>query len=251
MTDPLLHYTLSQTTDDAYARWRHSGPVTLDMHQLMVCVATALAHGAFNNRDLDARVVPQFDFTPEERERGRGKVEGGVVGYEIYFARKRVEAEADATSERDARARMGLQVGQGLGTLTLRAHQTIRRIVVVGFEPQGVLLTYTRGNQRYQATIPAVVLEALSRQSKAQTEARRRCMDEPTEVVTQGQWDRYAGRVERETLRRRSCSLTRTSISHNVGRASSWKSTRTTWTCGRAGAKPCGPSRGEVSGRPH
>jgi len=155
-----LHYTLSPSTIAAYDRWKADKEPTPEMQALMDTVADALMQGLYYNVDVYAFVVERFDFTPEELQRDVGYVERGVVGMELYYARKRVDARKDAEDEAEARRHLALVAGMKLGELKFAAYSLMRNCVVEGVYASEVIIDVTQGKRRkrFHTTARAILM---------------------------------------------------------------------------------------------
>lgn len=151
-------YPLPANTRESGERWNATNPTTPDMQRMMDAVAAAIAAGLFYNSDVYTAVIPAFDFTAEELARGPG-VERGVVGMEIYYARKRLDEEAAARKEQEAFARLALQPGQNVGAVKMGYPARIKGLknaTVQSAEPGKIVLKGTAGGKHYTATMTAV-----------------------------------------------------------------------------------------------
>lgn len=122
----MARYIVAETTDQVYNKWtgleHRQGPLTQQQSRLIGLVQKHLDAGVFYNRDLDEKVIADLgdDLTEEDLSHGRQgprAVEGGCIGYEIYFARKYCEAVQHRIALEEARDRLNLKVGQKLGAL--------------------------------------------------------------------------------------------------------------------------------------
>jgi hypothetical protein len=119
----MARYIVAETTNAVYNRWeglahRH-GPLTEQQMRLIGLVQKHLDAGVFYNSDMDAAVIADLgaDLTPEDLLIGKGAVEGGCIGYEIYHAQKYCEAVKFRIAQEEARDRLQLKAGQKLGAL--------------------------------------------------------------------------------------------------------------------------------------
>jgi hypothetical protein len=119
----MARYIVAETTNAVYNRWeglahRH-GPLTEQQMRLIGLVQKHLDAGVFYNSDMNAKVIADLgdDLTPEDFLIGKGKVEGGCIGYEIYHAQKYCEAVKFRIAQEEARDHLQLKVGQKLGAL--------------------------------------------------------------------------------------------------------------------------------------
>ena len=143
-------FPISASTNQARIRWATTNPLTQDMQDLMSKVRLAMQEGIFYDNDLRAAIVAQYDFTEEELSRNDPpRVVGGVVGMEIYYARKAVEAEEKEAVETAARAALKPTPGMRLGMLKFSGCPLFKNCIVESAE-KGVTFLGTRGNKRYR-----------------------------------------------------------------------------------------------------
>ena len=158
----MLHCTPSTSIGEAHRRWKHDALLTEEMQGLMSAVATALDAGIFYDKDLYQAITAQFDWTREELERNStngAKVENGVVGMDIYYARGRIETKRAAQAETEARARLAITEGQKLGTLKFPGYARMRNCTVGSLGPDTLVITVTRGNKRSTIRTTARAIE--------------------------------------------------------------------------------------------
>lgn len=85
---------------------------------LMDAVEVALREGLFYNRDVVERVAALVQVSAQERSlQMRPAVEGGVFGYDVYMARKAVEAGEEHKLRRSLALAMQLREGENIGRL--------------------------------------------------------------------------------------------------------------------------------------
>lgn len=158
-----MRYNVSASSYAAHRRWAEGEPVTEDMAALKVAVAAVVDSGIHYTRDVYAAVVPQFEFTEEELARERGRVEHGVVGMEIYYARDAVQRERAAVAEQEARSRLALKEGDILPTMKIsvsgKGHRVIRKAKVTAVGAGAIAFDATLGGRRFSFTASAMQLE--------------------------------------------------------------------------------------------
>lgn len=152
--------------EGSHKRW-NSGVITDEMRSMIEAVAVAVDSGMFYNVDVFAAVAPQFGFTEEERAAGVGRVEGGEVGMEIYYARQQLKAERALAAQGAAAERLALHVGKNLGALHLHTGGgkigNWRNATVEEIDGFTVKLKVTAGGRRYLLTTsPAAIERALA-----------------------------------------------------------------------------------------
>ena len=110
---------------------------------VMDAVAQALDDGAFYNRDVDERVARALKVTPEQRARNTKGVEGGDFGYDVYNARKAVEAQRGNAKSRELAKALNLKPGDVLGTLVFNDGKVTTGVKVNGLNESGLIVTFT------------------------------------------------------------------------------------------------------------
>jgi hypothetical protein len=159
-------FTVSTTTRHAYERWGFDQPITPEMQTLMDSVTRAIDAGLFYTTDVYAAVLKDFDFTAEEiaRNPGTTRVQNGVLGMDIYYARRRVEAQREAIAEQEARERLRLEPGMKFRRLCFSSgHARHARNVMVKEVASAVLVEFTAGNRRYSLSTSARSIENAKR----------------------------------------------------------------------------------------
>lgn len=110
---------------------------------LMDAVAKALDDGAFRSRDLEDRVAQTLGVTPEQRARNSHNVDGGDFGYDVYGARKAVEAQRESAKSREFSDALSLKPGDALGTLVFNDGKVTTGVKVVSLNESGLIATIT------------------------------------------------------------------------------------------------------------
>ena len=132
-SDDLPYYPLADAALESFNWWK-GVPATQApsrwQQRLMDAVSQAMPEGQFiSNRELDRKVIPMMGDAFRPQDTGlRNDTEGGVVGYEIYNARKAVESQRQIEARKQTTAQLGgLRVlknvtidGVKLATVTLK-----------------------------------------------------------------------------------------------------------------------------------
>ncbi len=159
-------YTLPDNVGDDWAATRAPGAKPTERQALvMAAVERALDDGVYYNRDMDERVAQELGVTPEMREPGKGKVEGGWFGHDVYLARKVVEARRERENEtRLSKALSALKPGDSLGTLMFNDGKQVRGTNVEAIEGQSIVFTGKRGTVKVQGAVsPSQLKRAIER----------------------------------------------------------------------------------------
>lgn len=121
---------------------------------VMGAVSQALDEGLFYNSDLDKRVAELLNVTPEIRQRNKSNVQGGDFGFDVYYARKAVEAQRRHASDKAIREAMNLKAGDKLGTLIFNDFKVNTNVVVESVSDDGnsVAIKGKRGSYTVTAT---------------------------------------------------------------------------------------------------
>lgn len=146
--------------DAVYKRWQGSllkeyAPLPYQA-KLIASVQNALAKGKFYNTEVDAFVKDELGaYIPEEAwQRNITGVQGGDVGYEIYHARKYVEAQQEYAAQAQAMADHGWQVGDKFSKLRTNDGRTYTGCEITSISEDGrhIVLASRRGGQSYDLT---------------------------------------------------------------------------------------------------
>ena len=127
---------------------------------LMDAVAKALDDGAFYNKDVDDHVAKTLGVTKEQRARNSHNVEGGDFGYDVYHARRAVEAQAQEAEAAKIRAELNLRADDKLGTLIFNDFKQTNSVEVVSITEDGRRASF-KGKRgavavTFKTTVPAV-----------------------------------------------------------------------------------------------
>lgn len=159
----MVPFIVSKNTGAAFDRWSATKPIDEGMAAMKVAVAEALDAGVFYTKDLVAKVVSEFDFTEEELSREINKVENGVVGMEIFYARQAVERDRSEAAEEAAGERLALEPGKTLPSIKLflsgRGYRLLRKPTVLEIRNGQFVLEAAMGCRKYQITTTAVNIE--------------------------------------------------------------------------------------------
>ena len=172
-------YTLPDNVGDDWAASRAPGAEpTPRQAMVMAAVEKALDDGVFYNRDMDERVAQELGVPPEMREPGKGKVEGGWFGYDVYLARQVVQARRERENEtRLSGLLSSLKPGDSLGTLMFNDGKQVRSTSVEAIDGQNILFTGKRGSVQVRGTVsPSQLKRAIDRAHER--EARSSNFDE-------------------------------------------------------------------------
>ena len=153
-----LTYTVS-AAGKSYDRWH--GPIDPEMRQLVEVVAEVVDAGVFYSTDVHSAVTARYALSAEELQRGRGRVEGGEWGMEIYYARRQLDRERADAREREAFTRLALKPGQNVGAIEVVANYRTRRFrnaIVESAELNAIRLRATAGGRRFTLTLSAAGL---------------------------------------------------------------------------------------------
>lgn len=119
----MARYIVAENTKIVHSLWdglaHKIGPITAQQARLIALVQKHKDAGVFYRCDMDAAVIADLgaDLTPEDMLRGKGEVEGGCIGYEIYHAERYLDAVHYRVKLESARDRLALHVGKKLGAL--------------------------------------------------------------------------------------------------------------------------------------
>lgn len=86
---------------------------------IVAAVQIALREKLFYSKDVLARVITLMAVPEDVAAKGRGKVEGGDLGMDCFYAREHVESSAVYQAELAAALAMKLEPGMKLGTMVL------------------------------------------------------------------------------------------------------------------------------------
>ena len=159
-----LNYTVAA---DTYRRWkgRADAPAVIDadMRQLIDVVREYVDAGVFYTTDIYKAVTARYDISAADLDRGKGRVENGEWGMEIYYAQNRLDAERAEAHEHDSFAKLDPAPGRNYGAIEVTANyrrRTFRNATVQSAEPGKIVLQATAGGRRFSLTLGAAALAA-------------------------------------------------------------------------------------------
>lgn len=173
-------FTLDCSSHSIFTRWTGKDPetyvFTAQEERLMVAVSKALDLGLFYNSDVDEFVAKELEITAEQRsaqfQKPENAVHGGCFGYEVYHARKVVEARRSMKDNREAIEQYRYFVGQKLGRVKLNG-KIVSGTVITAVSPDQIALTGTLGNRKCAATTEPRRLATVIEAGKAPTAVNR------------------------------------------------------------------------------
>lgn len=128
--------------------------------RLMDEVKKVLDSGAFYNDDVTDKVAKALGVSDEVLASNRTRVQGGDFGYDVYHARKAVEAQAQEADAAKIRAELNLRAGDKLGTLIFNDFKQTNSVEVVSITEDGrrASLKGKRGafTVTFETTVPTV-----------------------------------------------------------------------------------------------
>ncbi len=133
---------------------------------VMDAVAAALDSGLFYSRELKDRVATDLGVSDEVRAKNRSNVEGGDFGYDVYYARKAVEARRELQSLDRETERASFKAGDKLGVLVFSDYKATKAVVVETVEDGLVTFTGKRGNVTVRGKANALQLKAAMDRAK-------------------------------------------------------------------------------------
>lgn len=160
------YYPLCGSTSEAHARYANLanrvGPIEPHMMRLIGAVSRAVKSGLFYNDDVLAAVIADFGdhLRPGDAEIGKGAVQGGQFGMEVYYARDYLRA-CEARELLDAAdEKLALSKGVQLGTLIFNDFKVTTGCVVSTIDRAGVIVMGKRGRYTVQFTTNVVAIDA-------------------------------------------------------------------------------------------
>lgn len=140
---PPEKYAQQQGNESWMAAQSPSFKPTSRQQLLMDAVAKALDDGAYYNNDVDDHVAKALGVTLEQRARNSRGVEGGDFGFDVYNARRAVEAQRSNAKSREFANALNLNPGDALGTLIFNDGKVTTGVKVVGLNESGLIATIT------------------------------------------------------------------------------------------------------------
>jgi hypothetical protein len=162
----ITEYPLPQTSTGSYNRWIkcESKEFLPDESQkyIMDLVEESLNNGLFYNKDVFAQVESKIkSILPSDYQREIGQVEGGVLGMEIYYARKAVEAIKQQNKSDEILNNLQLTEGKELGTLKFNDGRTFHQVKINNiFDSQNINCTGIRGKKNYEINMSAIAIQS-------------------------------------------------------------------------------------------
>jgi hypothetical protein len=158
-------YPLPQTSNKSYVRWIkcESKDFLPDESQkyIMNLVSESLDQGLFYNRDVFTHVENKIkNILPVDYQREIDQVEGGVLGMEIYYARKAVEAIKKRNKANDILNNLELTEGKWIGTLKFNDGTTIHKVKINSIiDSENINCLGVRGSKEVEFTVTAISIE--------------------------------------------------------------------------------------------
>jgi hypothetical protein len=145
------YYPLSENTAEASARWRAAtngaGAIEPYMQKVIDAVQRALDAGKFYTTDILASVIADFGnyLRPGDADAGKGEVEGGIFGMEVYYAQEFIRNQSARKALADAEVKLNLRVGTSLGTLVFNDFKVNTNCVVEAIDGATITVAGKRG----------------------------------------------------------------------------------------------------------
>lgn len=135
--------------EDVGTDWRRAEALDFepDARQKIVmdAVEKALANGVFYNRDMDEKVAEALGVGADVRSRKNSGTEGGDFGYDVYMARKAVEAKQRHAEIARVQAEQNFKAGDVLGTLIFNDFKVNTGVTVEAVNGDQIKLRGKRG----------------------------------------------------------------------------------------------------------
>ena len=127
--------TAYTTPEDVWGDWRGNerSDFTPTARQKMVMdsVQKALDSGLFYNDAVREFVAKDIGATEDQLNSNKSNVQGGDFGYDVYYARKAIEASGNNALEKQIHEELNLRAGDKLGTLIFNNDFKVNTNVVV------------------------------------------------------------------------------------------------------------------------
>jgi hypothetical protein len=168
----ISEYPLPQTTKNSHNRWIkcESKEFLPDESQryIMDLVEESLNNGLFYSRDIFAQVEEKIkNILPSDYQRETDRVEGGVLGMEIYYARKAVETIKEFNKANEVLNNLELTEGKWIGTIKLNNGITIHKVKInCIIDSMSINCFGVRGGKGVTFILSAVSIEAGSNRWK-------------------------------------------------------------------------------------
>lgn len=169
------------TKEESY--WNLSQPSTERESVLVGAVSQALDEGIIYNKDLNKRVAEILNVPQSVLDVNTGNTENGDFGYDVYNARRKVEANNRDDSNQKAKERLKsrLSVGRNIGTIVTDGGKTLRRATIESMDDKSVKIAGTTGSKRLMYSVNYSTLEDAIK--RAEDEGKREKFV-PPEVAT-------------------------------------------------------------------
>lgn len=147
------------TKEESY--WNLSAPSTERESVLVDAVSQALDEGVIYNKDLNKRVAEILNIPQSVLDVNTRNTENGDFGYDVFNARKKVEANNRDNSNNEARERLKsrLSVGRNIGTIVTDSGKTLRRATIESMDDKSVKIAGTTGSKRLMYGVNYSTLE--------------------------------------------------------------------------------------------
>ena len=158
-------YPLPKTANESYYRWIkcESKDFLPDDSQkfIMGLVEESLNNGLFYTKDVFAQVEEKIkNILPLDYKREMNQVENGVLGMEVYYARKTVETIRDFNNANEVLNNLQLTEGKELGTIKLNNGMTIHKVKINNIiDSMNINCLGIRGGKGVTFTLSAVSIE--------------------------------------------------------------------------------------------
>jgi len=169
------------TKEESY--WNLSAPSTERESVLVDAVSQALDEGIIYNKDLNKRVAEILNIPQSVLDVNTRNTENGDFGYDVFNARKKVEANNRDNGNNKARERLKsrLSVGRNIGTIVIDNGKTLRRATIESMDGKSVKIAGTTGSKRLMYGVNYSTLEDAIK--RAEDEGKREKFA-PLEVAT-------------------------------------------------------------------
>ena len=131
--------------DDPYKDWAGCEAASFipntRQQPLINAVANAVDGGLFYTNEVVAKVAEILEVTPEVMAENTARVEHGNFGYDVYFARKTLEAQRTQAKRIAVKAQLRLVVGGKLGTIMFSDYKRVNATVVEAISENGMSIT--------------------------------------------------------------------------------------------------------------
>tara|TARA_R110002051_G_scaffold28421_1_gene67568 strand:- start:6085 stop:16080 length:9996 start_codon:yes stop_codon:yes gene_type:complete len=169
------------TKEESY--WKLSQPSTERESVLVDAVSQALDEGVVYNKDLNKRVAEILNIPQSILDVNTRNTENGDFGYDVFNARKKVEANNRDNGNNKARERLKsrLSVGRNIGTIVIDNGKTLRRATIESMDDKSIKIAGTTGSKRLTYGVNYSTLEDAIK--RAEDEGKREKFA-PPEVAT-------------------------------------------------------------------